>query len=510
MLTPADSAAWTREAAAHLLNRAGYGGTPSDIAGLRGMGREKAVDSLIDGPDDSAHFPPPDWTRPEAQLAQAREFMETRRSIGQMAEGEDREQKRRQTVQMAQRRQREQAFELIGWWFRRMSATPWPLREKMTLFWHGHFATSLEKVKQTGLMAKQNDLFRRHALGSFRDLTKAIVQDAAMMIYLDVNNSNKEHPNENFARELMELFTLGEGNYSEDDIKQSARAFTGYKFRPFMGESRFIPFQHDGGEKKFLGQSGNFDGSGIVDIIFKQPRCAQFIVRKLWRFFVSDAPADESVQSALADTLRDADWQLKPFLRAVFNSAAFYAPKVMRSQIKSPVQFLVQMRKQLELAEKFPPFLLAGALQQLGQVLFRPPNVAGWEGGRAWINTSTLLARYNIAGALTTGAADGLPGPERRNGAANPKMERFRDRARQMASRNLRPAWPVLAPAASRKDPAALLDELAWRFYNGPLNAADRAKFEAFIKEKAADGLSDDDVGHLAHLMMSTPQYQLC
>ena len=181
----------------------------------------------------------------------------------------------------------------------------------------------------------------------------------------------------------------------------------------------------------------------------------------------------------------------------------------MRSQIKSPVQFLVQMRKQLGMSENTPSFLLAGALQQLGQVLFRPPNVAGWDGGRAWINTSTLLTRYNISGALTTGNTTGLQGPEGRAGAPNVMLERMRDLARREAGRS-RVAWSAVVPEELRKDPAKLIEFLAWRFYNGPLNSADRAKFETFVKEKSADSLSDDNLGHLAHLMMSTPQYQLC
>jgi uncharacterized protein (DUF1800 family) len=511
MLSPADSSLWSREAAAHLLNRAGFGGTPAEIDNLHALGREKAVDSLIHGTDDSAQFPLPAWTRPEAQAEFAKEIMEMRRGANESGEAAANEDKRRQTLLMVQRRQREQALELVGWWFHRMSATLWPLREKMTLFWHGHFATSLEKVRQTVLMQRQNDLFRTHALGSFRDLTKAIVQDPAMMIYLDTNNSNKAHPNENFARELMELFTLGEGHYTEEDIKESARAFTGYKFRPLApGAPRFAPFQHDGGEKTFLGQKGRFNGEDIVEIIFRQPQCAQFITAKLWRFFVSDTLPDAAMCNALSETLTNSAWNLGPFLRALFNSAAFYDSKVLRAQIKSPVQFLVQMRKQLDLKENLPPFLLAGALQQLGQVPFRPPNVAGWEGGRAWINTSTLLARYNISGALTTGDTSALPGPQGRRAAAGPMLDRIRDRARRFAGRNLSVPWSALAPEENRKDPAKLLEAFAWRFYNGPLTVAGREKFEVFLKEKSAGGLNDDVLGHLAHLLMSTPQYQVC
>lgn len=517
MLTPAEDSLWTRDAAAHLLNRAGFGGSPAEIEKLHALGRAKAVDSLIEGKDDAGQFPLPDWTRPEQMREVAREMMESRREMEETGDAAAKEQKRRQTQLMAIRRQREQAIELLGWWFERMCATGWPLREKMTLFWHGHFATSLEKVRQTPLMARQNELFRRHALGSFRDLTKDIVEDPAMMIYLDTNTSRKQSPNENFARELMELFTLGEGHYTEEDIKQSARAFTGYQFRPFMMEARFLPFQHDDGEKTFFGRTGRWRGGDIVDIIFKQPQCAKFITAKLWRFFVSDAPPDAATHAALAEELQKADWKLAPFLRTLFNSAAFHDAMVMRSQIKSPVQFLVQMRKQLELPAKVPPVLLGGAMQQLGQILFRPPNVAGWEGGRAWINTSTLLMRYNIAGAVTAGDLRNIPLPQRRGGAPPPvpapapegRRARFRDRFAERAT-GVKPAWSALVPEDVRKDGAKLLDALAWRFYNGTMPEADRAKFAEFVKEKSADRLMDDELGHLAHVMMSTPLYQVC
>lgn len=511
MFTPADDSLWTRDAAAHLLNRAGFGGAPADIEKLHALGRAKAVDSLIEGQDDAAQLPLPEWTKPEAMRELAQEMMESRREIEGAGDAEEKERKRRQTIQMVQRRQREQALELVGWWIERMAGTFWPLREKMTLFWHGHFATSLEKVRQTPLMARQNELFRRHALGSFRDLTKEVAEDPAMMIYLDTAGSRRQSPNENFARELMELFTLGEAHYTEDDIRQSARAFTGWNFRPIMPEPRFVPFQHDDGEKTFFGKTGRWRGGDIVDIIFEQPQCAKFITAKLWRFFVSDAPPDEATHTALAEELRKADWKLAPWLRTVFNSAAFYDAEVMRTQIKSPVQFLLQMRKQLEMPAKVPPFVLAGALQQLGQVPFRPPNVAGWEGGRAWINTSTLLLRYNIAGAVVTGDPRAMPALQRPGGGGAPDTMRERMRERFMGrAAGVKPAWSALVPEGVRKDGAKLLDSLIQRFYHGPIPDADRARFAAFLKEKAADGVSDDDLAHLVHLMMSTPQYQVC
>ena len=511
MLTPAEESLWTREAAAHLLNRAGFGGTPAEIDRLHDMGRARAVESLIDGQEDAARFPLPEWMQPEQLRTLAGEMMDSRRKIEGMTDEKEKEEQRRRTIQNVIRRQREQALELTGWWFGRMAGTAWPLREKMTLFWHGHFATSLEKVRQVPLMARQNELFRRHALGSFRDLTGDIVEDPAMMVYLDTNTSRREHPNENFARELMELFTLGEGNYTEDDVKEGARASTGYVFRPVMLESRFVPFQHDDGEKTFLGEKGRWNGRDIVNIIFRKPQCAKFITAKLWRFFVSDTLPEPALHEALAAALQKAEWRLSAFLRTLFNAAEFYSPAVMRAQIKSPVQFLVQLRKQLELKSPVPPVLLAGTLQQLGQVLFRPPNVAGWEGGRAWINTSTLLMRYNVAGAVATGDLSGLPAPQRPNGGNQPPRVMERVRERMMARGGaVKPDWQALLPQELRSDGAKLLDALVWRLYNGPIPEKDRAKFADFAKEKSEGGLTDDELAHLVHVMLSTPQYQVC
>ncbi len=297
----------------------------------------------------------------------------------------------------------EEILDLRRWWLDRMMNGPAPLLEKLTLFWHGHFATSIDKVKDAYFMWRQNDTLRRNAFGSFAALTKKMSRDPAMMIYLDLEKSRQEHPNENWAREVMELFTVGIGNYSEKDIRESARAFTGYRIDMSTQQFRFAAFQQDHTNKTFMGQAGALDGDQVIDIIVRQPACAHFIGRKLWRFFVDDEPSTQVVD-AVAETLRKHNFEIRPVLREIFTSAEFYDEHAMQSQIKSPVQFLVQTAKLLETPLPDPTDRGSERLAtDAGQTLFAPPNVKGWDGGKSWITTSTLLFRYNFANYLVNG-----------------------------------------------------------------------------------------------------------
>jgi uncharacterized protein (DUF1800 family) len=357
-------------------------------------------------------------------------------------------------------------------------------------------------------MLQQNELFRDQALGNLKSLTKAVSRDPAMMIYLDTDESLKTKPNENFAREIMELFTLGEGHYTEADIKEAARAFTGYKVNRLLGKFFFHEPSWDEGEKRFFGESGAFTGDDIIDRIFARPQCAKFLARKLWVFFVSEE-APEPLVEALASRLRECDFELKPFLRTVFLSEEFYRPEVRRTQIKSPVQFLVGARHALDL-DRLPAGVQLGILQQLGQTLFRPPNVAGWEGGRAWINTNTLLARYNIAGFLVKGSASGFrpPGLARRPDQA-PKNNRAA-RAAERAARDATADVAALVPAGDREDRPALVRSLARRLFQAELDPKDLRTFDEFVARQPSGPLTDAAVADLLHLMMSTPMFQLC
>lgn len=506
MLTPADNT-WTLAEAAHLLNRAGFGGTPADIKTLHALGRTKAVASLLSPDESVSAFPPPAWTSEEQALAdmrmRAQQFQEARRNRRDETPGEA-ERMRREAARALQQENRERALEAQAWWFRRMLNTRAPLREKMTLFWHDHFASSIQKVRQTALMVWQNQLFRQHAYGSFRELTHAILMDPAMMFYLDTQNSRAGKPNENFAREVMELFTLGEGNYTEQDIREAARAFTGYQINRLNGQVIHNRRQWDSSDKTVFGRTGPFDGREVIDILFAQPAAARLVPSKLWEFFVAENPP-APVIAALAETFRAADFRVEPVLRRIFLSQEFYAAPVIRDQIKSPVQYLVALLKQLGITAPPTGFPIT-AQQQLGQVLFMPPNVAGWDWGKAWINTNTLLTRYNLAGVLTKGAGDVPPGMRQGQG----KDRRMDRGARQMNRGWNGPNYKTIVPADLRGNPETLVDTLINRFFQGPISNKHRATFIEYAATKTDAGLTDPELAELCHLILSTPEYQLC
>ena len=283
---------------------------------------------------------------------------------------------------------------LPTYWLYRMVKTDAQLLEKTTLFWHGHFATSAAKVDEVALMLDQNDLLRKNALGKFTPMVQGISKDPAMLIYLDSKVNRKTRPNENYARELMELFCLGLGNYTEEDIKQVARTFTGWEVR--NDRFRFNKYQHDYGVKKFLGSSGEFNGEQAVEIVLKQKSSAEFIARKLINFFVTDLPVSDSVVSDLAGTLRDSGFDVGVAVKKILMSQMFYDS--VGQKIKSPVELAVGLMRSMNATGNFVQ--LSQRLEDLGQRPFYPPNVKGWPGGRTWINSATLLGRINLVSEL--------------------------------------------------------------------------------------------------------------
>ncbi len=361
----------------HLLNRAGFGAQPREIAAYAALSRSEAVERLLAGTARAARTPPPDWVRdaivPPRQLRQS--TPEERKSF------------------LAQEIRR--GFDLRTWWLEEMLATASPLTERMTLFWHNHFVSSQQKVRYTRLMYEQNVLLRRHATGNFGQLLHAVAKDPAMVIYLDSASNRKGKPNENFAREVMELFTLGEGHYTETDVREAARAFTGWSIDPDSGDFRWRPALHDEGTKTVLGRSGNFDGDAVLDILLTRPQAAEFVVAKLWREFVSPDP-DPAAVRRIAQKFQLSNYEVKVALRELLLSSAFWAPENRGALIKSPVDLVVGTMRALDF-QVGDPLPLALVVAQLGQNLFAPPNVRGWPGGEAWINSSTLLARKGFA-----------------------------------------------------------------------------------------------------------------
>lgn len=363
------------EDARHLLGRAEFGGSPARLAEVAAMSRPQAIKALLTGVRTTSKVPAPAWA------------ME-----GRPGEAQREEMSRREIKEMRQDR----AQELKGWWYRELLATDSPLTERMVLFWHNHFTSGLRKVKWPPFLHRQNALLRRHALGSFEALLRAIPRDPAMLLYLDNQTSHRREPNENFARELLELFTLGEGHYTEDDIKEAARAFTGWRMRPRTGEFRFVKADHDAGEKNFLGKRGRFDGDDILDLLLAHPRTAERIVEKLWREFVSDTPQAGAVK-ALAASFRQGGYQIAPLMAELLGASAFWAPTHRGALIKSPVDLMVGTVRTFGIPLANPaPLLRAG--RALGQDLFEPPNVKGWPGGTRWISTQTLLVRHRVLG----------------------------------------------------------------------------------------------------------------
>ena len=496
MLAPLPAQKWNNATAAHLLNRAAFGGTPAEIEAVRNRGLTETVRDFVEVSGDAANVPPPAWAKP-------RNIREVRMEIKAAKDrGEDFQQKARQVRMM----EGEEIVDLRRWWLDRMMNGPAPLLEKMTLFWHGHFATSVQKVKDGYFMWLQNDMLRRNALGNFGALVKKISRDPAMMIYLDLQQSRREHPNENWARELMELFTVGIGNYSEQDIREAAQAFTGYRIDMTTQQFRSAPFQQDHGTKTFMGRTSALNGDDIIDILVKKPACAQFIGRKLWRYFVEDDPSPQVVD-LIAERIRAHNFEMRPVLKELFSSAEFYSERAMQSQIKSPVQYIVQTSKLLE-TQLPSPIVAQNAMRQMGQILFAPPNVKGWDGGKAWISTSTLLFRYNFANYLINGDAILPPGAAAaRAKNAGPGFQRPLQNLADQIRRG-----PIdiskLAPPELRERPKELVDLLSTRLFQARPPEKETDTFVKYLEARKPD-TSDETMRGLVHLMMSTPQFQM-
>lgn len=369
--------------ARHLLNRTSFAAQVSEINEFGKLTRAEAVDRLLAETRRQASYPPPAWSQTYERAYRPEMTQEERMKAN-----------RRELV--------ERGLELRTWWVAEMLSTPSPFTERMTLFWHNHFATSQQKSRSATLMYRQNVLFRKYSTGNFAAMLREVGKDPAMLIYLDGAQNRKGAPNENFAREVMELFTLGEGRYTEQDVKEAARAFTGWSLDGETGEFRFRRAIHDDGVKKVLGQEGRFNGDDMITLLLQQPATGEFIVGKLWREFVSpdaNSAANAAAVKKLAADWRVANYEIKPLLREMLLSDAFWAPENRGVLVKSPVDLVIGSLRQFRFSVEDPaPF--AVILRQLGQDLFNPPNVKGWPGGEAWLNTTTLLARKGFLNRL--------------------------------------------------------------------------------------------------------------
>ncbi|PWS31062.1 DUF1800 domain-containing protein [Pedobacter paludis] len=364
----------------HLYNRAGFGISYPDLQKLSRKNIDKVVDGLLKKPKNDDDITLVNNVESKRQLL-AQAGLYSKKDLT------DEEKKMRQDIV---RMQNEVSRDLNIGWVSKMINTDAPLREKMTLFWHGHFAC---RSNNPYFAQQLNNIQRENGLGSFKTLLVEVSKSPAMLQYLNNQQNRKGRPNENFARELMELFTLGRGNYSEQDIKESARSFTGWQYDK-DGTFIFRPNLHDDGTKTFFGKIGNFQGENIIDIILEKPETSQFIARKVYKFFVNDNPNEEHVKE-LATHFYNSKYDISELIRKMFTSDWFYAPENVGTKIKSPAEFLVGLSREFYVTYNKPQVLIQ-LQSSLGQYLFNPPNVAGWPGGQSWIDSSSLMLRMRI------------------------------------------------------------------------------------------------------------------
>lgn len=464
---------WGVRLAAHLYRRAGFGGSPDDVTRAAAAGMHAAVDGFIRFADTSALPAQPQLVDDRPNRAQLKLLLAAQQPGG-AAPSDD------ALVQARKALGRSHLRNLIAmqtWFIDRMIGTPAPLQEKMTLFWHGHFTSAYQKGIPAQALVDQNNLYRTHALGNVRDLTLAVSQDPAMLRYLDNAQNNKSHPNENYARELMELFTLGIGNYTETDVRESARAFTGWGLdRDF--NFRDFPARHDTGTKTFLGKTGNFDGRDILEIIFAQPAAPRWFAKKLLEYFVYSDP-EPGLIDAVAALIRKNDFNLQPVMSTVLRSNVFFSDRAYRALVKSPIEFVVGSYQLFGIEQTDNVAL--GALRRMGQILFVPPNVKGWDGGAAWLNSQTVLTRENFASSLMA------------------KMDA-----------------PWLLRELTATDAAAVARALTADILQGDVSASSTARLTAYLGGSGVSELAalsgenaDQRVRGAAYLTMAMPAYQL-
>ena len=568
-LTPIGQEDWNTERAAHLLERAGFGGTPEEIAQFAAMTPEAAVRRLVYHKDIANDLPKFDHSGvhdaglepfPASRPAATDLAKETGESMGIKVKpaGNRRLQPVANKFFYWLRASRLETNRVAYWWANRMLATSRPLEEKMALFWHGHFATSEEKVRDYRKMLKQNELFRAQGTGNFRDLLISVAQDPAMLAFLDAGVNVKGAPNENFAREIMEMFSMGVGNYSETDIREAARAFTGWNFVDL--DFVVTREKHDDTIKTVLGKQGGFDGIDVIDVILSQPVTSEYVSGRIYRYFVRQDSSPE-LRAQLSARLRQSNYEIAPLLKTIFLSRDFYSPASMATHIKSPVELVISTYKKMGLTEVpgVPDF--NDLTEALGQKLLYPPTVAGWANGKSWITPGLLLARGNFVYDSLFPDINFLP-PDRypltdyKIGAVNEKlalgmdvttatkpeakevtsmsMQADRDeefntrlasfRGWQMALQKVKP----IPRATARLDLSAMVlgagcrnareatDYLLARFVAVPLDPGTHERIAKFLENelgtadlRAAASFLEEPLRATLHVILSLPEYQL-
>ncbi len=572
-LRPIERGEWDASTVAHLVSRAGFGASQDEISRLQKRSPGTVIRRLMNGSafvgyddtpfDHSGIFEPGLDPFPPSRPATTTLAKQQGHALGVevKASGNRPLQPVVNKFFYWLRASRLETDRVAYWWAREMLRTKHPLREKLALFWHGHFATNEDKVRDYRKMLKQIETLRVLGLGNFRDLIIAMAQDPAMLVFLDAGVNTKDSPNENFAREIMELFTMGVGNYSERDVQEAARAFTGWNVDNL--DFHVDLEQHDTDEKQFLGHAGRFDGVEIIDLILAEEATANFIASKLYRHFVNEDLARED-EAQLGDVLRSCDYDIGEYLAVLFMSQDFYTTENIGSRIKGPVELVVSTYRQLGLQDipGVPDFnVVSGAL---GQRLLHPPTVAGWSEGRSWITPSLMFERSNFvldslfpdigfvppdrypftgevvnvqarlrrgmsisAATKPTGVAtDGMMS------ASNMLADRDEDfntrlgsmRGWQMAIERVKPIVRSTANirlTARVKDqelgtPRQVVDDFAARFFSVTLDEMTRQALANYLAEAlgtrdvlSALSYAEEPLRKLLHQMLSLPEYQL-
>jgi uncharacterized protein (DUF1800 family) len=540
MLSALAASDWDRPKASLLLQRAGFGGTPDEVGRLAALSPAEAAESLLGPTRLVAPAPPAFLSEPDLKAT-----LDSERSKLAALPEKTRAEAKREFAQFAKTDQRRHLTELRGWWLKLMADPVRAAREKITLFFHGHFATSYEKVRSPYLLYQQNCLFREKGYGPWSDLVLGVAQDPAMLIYLDGTLSRAEAPNENFARELFELFTLGEGNYTEQDIQESARAFTGWTTgtgnknkgglqlgsRPTF---KSVAKWHDTGSKTIFRSTGNFDGADVIRLALAQEASSRWITQKLWRFYAGWSPPEPLLQE-LVKEWQSLKGQIRPFLMAMWTNPNFYDPVRAADRVKSPTEWLVGLCRQID--RPLPaPSLSTHILSQLGQILFEPPNVKGWDGGIAWINTASITRRYEFGSWLVegtqglqklgslnmvrvaseSGAMTVAPPEISPEGMVVTHSAKDMDPAEKQAATEKMRETIALSPASvasiatseQRQSPEKLLAAMATRFLAGETIPADlRTRFQQAAGEKIP--FTDSAIRKMILAMVQSPLYQV-
>ncbi|HEY9248981.1 MAG TPA: DUF1800 domain-containing protein [Rariglobus sp.] len=485
---PLPPSQWNEDAARHLLRRVGWAAQPPEVARLMTEGLKPGLDRLFPAKANLLSKP-----RLIANLEAA-----TPAYAEKIRNAESREQ--RQVLQREQRERQQQALQDLSIkWLQFASRPENAATEKWTLFLSDVYVVSQEKVNHTGHVFRHHEILRQNGLGSAPALTKAVSRSPAMIRFLDLQDSKKNAPNENFARELFELFVLGEGNYTEDDIKQAARAFTGYRLR--QDEFQFVANQHDAGSKKVFGKTGAFTGDDVIDLAYEQPAAGRFVPQEMGRFYLGEDVLSEPYLAPLGEWWKSTGYDLRLLAQRFFSSRLFFHPDFRGNYIKRPTQFLLGLVQDLNINVAPYPRHSLNTLRLMGEEPFRPPNVRGWVGGRLWINSGTLNARRQLVETLFSPVNED-------NLNADEQVELVAARAQGIGT------FTVTEERLEKMLKNMTPDQITDRFldYFLPVKVSDtfRANVRSFLTGESEESKRLARLRNTAVTLLQSPEYQLC